>query len=153
MEVDVFKKTVEKILGLLGVEYTLEVVEDSELNTVRLMVSTKEPNILIGKDGKTLFALSHIAKRVADKQQPQDKKLPSIILDINNYQDKMIQELKEEAHMLAERARYYKNSVEMKPLPSYERMIIHSLFSKSSDIDTVSKGDGLERRIVFVYNK
>ena len=52
---------------------------------------------------------------------------------------------------MAERARELKYDVEMEPMSSYERLIIHSVLQGSANIKTESQGDGRSRRVVVRY--
>jgi len=151
MEIDFIKKTIKILLDKFDIEFELEIVKDEDINTICFLIKTKEPNLLIGYKGVNLAALSHILKRIIDKEFSGKKDRMCFILDVNNYQGNKINELKINAHMLAERAKYFKSSVEMKPLPPYERMIIHSLFSQAKDFETKSQGEGEERRIFIQY--
>ncbi len=150
METQSIKKTIEDILLLLGVSYELTVVNDESMGTICFHIKTEDPQILIGREGAHLAALSHIIKRIADKTN-NNKEQTSFIVDVNNYQGKKNEELKSKAAMLAERARYFKSDVEMSPMTPYERMIIHSIFSSTKDIKTESVGEGKNRRVVIKY--
>jgi predicted RNA-binding protein Jag len=55
--------------------------------------------------------------------------------------------------MLAERARYFKSSIEMDPMSSYERMIVHAEFTETPDIATESAGFGKDRHVVLKYTE
>lgn len=151
METDFIKQTIRDVLEKFNVEFELEVVLDGDINATRFLIRTNDPNLLIGYKGATLFALSHIIKRIVDKRFDRKENRLYFILDINDYQGKRIEEIKTSAHMLAERARYFKSSVEMNPLPPYERMIVHSLFASSKDFETHSLGEGEERRVVIRF--
>ena len=70
-----------------------------------------------------------------------------------SYQKKRIDDVRAKAHILAERARYFKSSVEMDPMSSYERMIVHAEFTNTNDIVTVSTGQGRERRIIIRFSE
>ena len=162
METQAIKKTIEDILSLLGVSYELTVVNDESTGTVCFNIKTGDPQILIGRDGTHLTALSHVIKRIADKGNlptprvawqagSNRKEQTSFVVDVNNYQGRKTEELKSKAAMLAERARYFKSDVEMNPMTPYERMIIHSIFSNTKDIKTESMGEGKNRRVVIKY--
>jgi len=162
MESTAIEKTIKDLLELLNVPYELEVVEDQSIGTTRFLIKTEEPEILIGRDGAHLAALSHIIKRISDKggdplassggrQTGGKNTTTSFVVDVNNYQGKLIDELKTKATMLAERARYFKSDVEMSPMSPYERMIVHSIFTNVKDIKTESLGEGKGRRVVIKY--
>ena len=139
------------LLGHLGVKVNEIVVElDDRTNSSRFVVSTPDSAILIGEHGARLLALNHIVKRMVEKV---DTEAGSFMIDVNDYQKKRIDDIRAKAHMLAERARYFKSSVEMDPMSSYERMIVHAEFSEANDIVTESTGAGRERRVIIRYSE
>ena len=142
--------TLKTLLTYLGVgvdDVTAE--KDEKMNSLRVIVSTPDSAILIGERGARLLALNHLMKRIVDKKK--DESLPSFLVDVNDYQKKRIDDIRARAHMLAERARYFKSSVEMDPMSSYERMIVHAEFTEVPDIKTESTGNGRDRRVVLRY--
>ena len=142
--------TLKTLLTYLGVgvnDVTAE--KDEKMNSLRVIVSTPDSAILIGERGARLLALNHLMKRIVDKKE--DESLPSFLVDVNDYQKKRIDDIRARAHMLAERARYFKSSVEMDPMSSYERMIVHAEFTEVPDIKTESTGNGRDRRVVLRY--
>lgn len=145
------KKTIEDMLSLLNIPYELEIIEDESIGTTRFHIKTEESQVLIGRDGTHLAALSHIIKRIADKTNQEQKTPTSFLVDVNDYQGKRLEDLKGKAVILAERARYFKSDVEMSPMTPYERMIVHSIFAGAKDIKTESVGEGKDRRIVIKY--
>ena len=153
METDFIKKIIEDIL--LKIPVHAELKEVSGLGSgdiVKFSVHTDDPHFLIGLEGKTLLALNHLIKKIAEKQGALlNRKKISFIVDVNDYQEKKIQELKNRAQIMAERARFFKSNIECPPMNPYERMIIHSFFTDIPDIKTESTGIGLERRVVIKY--
>lgn len=133
----------------MNIEAEVLVVDDGDLHLPVVAISTQEPNLLIGHKGETLMAFSHILKKIADSESDEQKL--SFIVDVNGYQKKHINEIKDKARILVERAKYYKSSVEMDPMSPYERMIVHALFSEDKNINTSSTGVGRERRVVIEY--
>lgn len=115
----------------------------------REIFSIKSPDshLLIGTKGAHLFALSHLIKKIVGKKDRE--KL--FMIDVNNYQSSAIDGLKDVAKIMGERARSLKTSVELDPMSSYERMIIHSFFQDVKDIKTESVGEGERRRVVIKY--
>ena len=145
------KKIVEQMLVIMNIEAEIEVTDDPDTNLTFFTIQAKEPNLLIGYKGETLSALSHILKKISDTKNEEEEKKLSFIVDVNGYQKKRINEIKDKATILVERARYYKSSVEMDPMSPYERMIVHSIFSEDPQIKTGSVGEGRDRRVVIEY--
>jgi spoIIIJ-associated protein len=141
------------ILDRLGVSYEdIRIDADEQTGTTSFMVHTKESALLIGERGTRLQALNHLVKRILERKTNEGEQM-NIMVDVNEYQKKHIDELRNKARMLAERARYFKSSVDMEPMSAYERMIIHSEFAKTPDILTESSGKGRERHIVLRFTE
>ena len=49
------------------------------------------------------------------------------LLDVNDYQMKRIEELRNIARMSAQRVIFFKKELEMEPMTAYDRRIIHSV--------------------------
>lgn len=153
METTFIKETIEHILDMLSVNARLtKVVEINNGEILKFSIETEEPHILIGEDGKTLLALNHLVKKIFEQQSLKKKfKRLNFIVDANDYQEKRIEDLRGKVQMMAERARFFKSSVELIPMNPYERMLVHSLFTDVLDIETESVGMGRERRVVIKY--
>jgi len=147
------KKTVDRMFELLGVLVTdIEQTQDEKLNSICFRVTSDESHLLIGERGANLLALNHLLKKMVDTQSTKASlESKNFFVDVNNYQQKRIDELRARAVMLAERARFFKRNVEMDPMSSYERMIVHSEFTDIPDINTESEGQGRDRRIVLRF--
>lgn len=125
----------------------------------RFSVSTPDSHILIGTKGAHLSALNHLVKKmVAAKSErgrltgasgaAQDK---TFFVDVNGYQEAAMENIKNVAKIMGDRARSFKTSVELDPMSSYERMVIHSFFQDAKDVKTESVGEGEKRRVVIKY--
>ncbi|MEI7765138.1 MAG: R3H domain-containing nucleic acid-binding protein [bacterium] len=125
-------------------------------------VETTQPYHLIGRGGDALFALNHLVKKIVESKNINKdlnngaegidmRDLPAILVDVNGFQQKRIENIHAIAHMMAERARYFKSSVEVDPMPAFERRIVHEFLSEENDLKTESTGDGLARRVVIKY--
>lgn len=143
------KKIIEDFLNKLTVEFdTVEMIE-SEVHPT-LLIKTSDSGVLIGNNGESLRALNHLVKKIVEKKLSGEDKL-QFLLDVNGYHEKKMETLKNQAKILAERARMFKSNVEMSPMNAYERMIIHATFSNDNDIETESEGEGKMRRVVLKY--
>lgn len=142
--------TIRTLLGHLAVTVTdVSVENDERTKSLRFEVRTPDSAILIGERGDRLLALNHLVKRIVERELKDEN--VQFLVDINSYQKKRIDDIRAKAHMLAERARYFKSSVEMDPMSSYERMIVHAEFTETPDIATESSGYGKDRKVVLKY--
>jgi len=70
---------------------------------------------------------------------------------VNDYRASIIEKLKMKAGIMANRARDMKSNIELEPMSSYERLIIHGTLSSQPNIKTESTGEGKDRRIIIKY--
>ncbi len=153
MEEDFIKQTITGIIERIPIDAQFKGVSLLAGNDMtRFELWTSEPHLLVGFEGKTLFSLNHLVKKIFEINCGKNnwKKL-NFVVDVNDYQEKRIQELRNRAHIMAERARFFKSDIECPPMNPYERMIIHSFFSNTDDIKTESTGFGRDRRVVIKY--
>ena len=119
--------------------------DDKELIT--LVVKLKEPQILIGENGQTLFEIQKLLRMIINKKFPN---IFHLNLDINDYKKKKIDSLQKVAKELADEVASSKVEKAMPPMSSYERRIIHAELSQRQDVKTESKGEGLSRYVVIM---
>ena len=150
MSTDHITKTIEDFLNKLTIDFdAVELVQTKNHNT--FLIRTQNAGILIGNRGENLEALSYLIRRILDKDRGEEQEREVFIIDVNNYQTKKFQELIDNAHISAKRVKLFKQDVELPPMTSYERMIIHSAFSDDPEIVTESDGQGKFRRVVIKY--
>ncbi len=151
---EILRATLEK----LGIAYEdIRIDQDEKTHSTRFMIHTPDSALLIGERGARLQALNHIVKKMIEKKGGNpggdEGNEGNFFIDVNDYQKKRIDDLRSKAHVLAERARYFKSSVDMEPMSSYERMIIHSEFAEIPDILTESSGRGKDRHVTLKYTE
>ncbi len=127
-------------------EVLINVIKEGE--SYKISIETKDEKSFVGKDNERFVALSHLLKRMLSKILGEEVK---IFIDINNLRGKNDEALKSKASILAERARAFKKDVELDPMSSYERRVIHSFLEGAPFIKTESIGDGATRRLVIKY--
>lgn len=146
---DELKEILKNFLEKLTVDFDEIQILQSEVHPT-LLIKTSDSGVLIGNNGESLRALNHLVKKIVEKKFSGERRL-QFLLDVNGYHEKKMETLKNQAKILAERARMFKSNVEMSPMNAYERMIIHATFAKDSEIETQSEGEGKMRRVVLKY--
>ncbi|MFA6514722.1 MAG: R3H domain-containing nucleic acid-binding protein [Candidatus Paceibacterota bacterium] len=151
MNKDKIKEAIEQIFKHTACTLTkCEFVDENGI--LWCSIETPDSNFIIGREGETLRSLNHIVQRIVEKGTiKEEERGPSIFIDVNGYQKKRFENLKNIAHMMAERARYFKSNIEIDPMPSYERRIIHMFLEGAKNIKTESEGYGPTRRVVIKY--
>lgn len=118
-----------------------------------------EPHFFVSFNGEGLHALNHLVHRIVENKNfsplpPLDKDKDgerSIIIDINGFQKKRVENIRAIAHMMGERARYFKSNIEVDPMSAFERRIVHEFLADATDLKTESTGFGHTRRVVIKY--
>jgi len=145
---ELIEKTTIKLNGI-------SIVDDGPKN-MWVSVEVNEPHFFIGREGEGLHALSHLVHRIIEVKTSHESDLVQqqglgIIIDINGFQKKHIENIRAIAHMMSERARYFKSNIEVDPMSAFERRIVHEFLAESSDLKTESMGLGRDRRVVIKY--
>jgi len=144
----IIKLLIKEILEKMAVQGEVEIIENGEYP--QFIIRTKEAGILIGEGGQNLIAFNHLLKKIADGEfKKNNLEKIQFFLDVNDYQAKKNEDIKNIARMAAQRVRYFKKETELEPMTAYERRIIHSSLTEYPDITTESVGEGLDRRVVI----
>lgn len=102
---------------------------------------------LIGRDGQTLSALEYILGRIIARRWPSPVR---IMLDADNFREKQDEELRRQALEWAQKVADTGQSESTRPLPSYQRRIVHLALQQIPGIQTKSKGDGPLKRVLIL---
>ncbi len=154
---NLIKDIVEKTKVKLN---SISITEDGPQN-MWVSVEVSEPHFFVSSEGEGLHALNHLVHRIIEsklsKIAPKSDlgKAPQaglgIIIDVNGFQKKHVENIRAIAHMMGERARYFKSSIEVNPMSAFERRIVHEFLSSAIDLKTESTGTGNTRRVVIKY--
>jgi len=140
------KATLEKILELLGLPAT---VEEHQIDDGLLLdIKTEDSGRLIGRQGQTLSDLQYIVNRLLFQQ---DQTAPRITVDVGGYRTQAKEVLIKKAKDAAEKVRRHGDIVELEPLNSFERRIVHQAIKDDPDIETYSvEVEGTEKKVVLL---
>ena len=112
-------------------------------------ISSPDSTRLIGPAGEHLRALNSVAKRIAEHAHGEEA--ATFLIDVNGFHEAQMERVRENARLLAQRARLFKHDVEMGPMSAYERLVVHELFAEDPEIKTESQGEGKFRHIVLKH--
>lgn len=134
---------IKKIIEMACNSSDVEIKKDEDY-----MIEVKGENLspVIGKNGRNIEAMEHIINMICKKRKIYEKR---VALDINGYRKKNIEKLKKNAIKMAEKAVQEGRKVSLKPMPSYERKIIHNILSAIKNVRTQSSNDEPNRRIII----
>ena len=144
------EKVIEFTRGLLShmgfpAQINVNFREDGRLG---LDIESDGSGILIGKQGKTLEAMQFLVNLAAGRMGGNATR---IVLDTQDYRSRRERSLVRMANQVAERVRRGRDSQLLEPLNPFERRLIHTSLARYGDIETISEGDGLYKRIRVIW--
>jgi len=143
------KAILETILGSLGFVATVE--EHTLDGDLTLDVKTDEAGRLIGRQGQTLADLQYLVNRILFQQ---DQTSPKVMLDVGGYRSQAREALIKKAQEAAEKVRRWGDAVELEPMGSYDRLIVHHALRDDPDVETHSvEVDGTEKKALILRPK
>ena len=146
--IEYIKEIVQNIGNALVSKITTKVSDTYDVLNVSIY-SDVNP-ILIGKDGKNLSAIQTIIKQSIFKRFNRNVK---VTVDIANYKNKKIRNLKDEGSKIAKEVLNSKVEAHLDPMNSYERRIVHTLVSEFNNLETISEGEEPNRYVVIKYKE
>lgn len=146
------KVILKELLEALGAEYS-EIQEVELAGQFVLAIQSSDAHTLIGPRGDVVHAIDHLVRKIHEKRVPptEGTDIHHPLIDVNDYRSKQIRDLQTKAKMMAERARSFQYDVELSPMTSYERLIVHSTLANEPKVKTESQGEGRSRRVVIRY--
>jgi spoIIIJ-associated protein len=123
----------------------------------KIRVETDEKNYLISvygedlseivkQEGSAIEALEVIINLIGRRKDLIEKR---VVLDIKDYRKNNIPKIEKIAMKMAKKAINERKKVTLRPMPSFERKVVHNLLSKMNEIKTKSRNDEPNRRIVI----
>lgn len=136
------------ITKLMGLNINFEVKERDGITTLTIFCDNN--NILIGKQGRTVNALSLILKQYLFNELGF---YYNLILDVGEYKQKNEKRLERLAKSLARDVVRSQMELKLDPMNSYERRIIHTVLSENNKVTTESEGTEPNRYVVIKPKK
>ena len=135
----------ENILKYMNVPCSVKLETTGETQATLLIDGENVGNV-IGKRGSTLNSLEYLLNVMVNKEG-SDK--ISVTIDASGYRESRVKSLEELSLKLAARVKETNKSVELEPMSSQERKIIHTTLKTSNDVYTYSKGEEPYRKVVI----
>lgn len=137
----------ENILGLLALEGSFEVVENPE--EVSVTIETTDPGRLIGFRGETLDSLQLIVNLILSRQINDEEKFKRVVIDVEGWRKNKESDLQRRAQDWGKEVLETGKEMELEPMPSWQRRIIHMVISETKGVESESMGDGRDRHLVL----
>jgi spoIIIJ-associated protein len=141
-ETEHYLKSIATAMGIDDIQISHEI----EGKYVTFQMESAKAALLIGKRGQTLNALQQLAQLVTNKLASQFK---VVRVDVGDYRERREQSLEQLAERMADKAVRTGKVIQLEPMASYERKIIHNALSRRLDIETYSEGSDPFRYLVI----
>jgi spoIIIJ-associated protein len=138
------REMLERITVGIGVHCRVELGESEE--TVTVSLTGGDLGLLIGRHGQTIDAIQYLVNAVAYRTYGDNRK--DVVIDAAGYRDRRRATLESLAVRSAERAKASGEVVELEPMSSIERRIVHLRLQDEPGVSTRSEGDEPYRYVV-----
>ncbi len=138
------KESLKNITKAMGIEVNIESKVRDDMLTISLF--SENNNILIGKNGRTIDALSTIIKQMVTNETGKPFKFN---LDVADYKLKQQRRIESLAKRIARDVKRTKIEAKLDPMNSYERRLIHNILNDNKFVYTESEGEEPNRCVVI----
>ncbi len=135
----------QEVVRDMGVD-DLSITCNLDGKVMDFQLDSEKAAFLIGKRGATLNALQQLAQLIANKGSGTYK---VVRLDVGDYRKRREQSLELLADRMADKAVRNGRRVELEPMPSNERKVLHNALADRLDIETYSEGKDPRRYLVI----
>jgi spoIIIJ-associated protein len=133
----------ERLVQELDLEASVIVEEGDE--EIHAEIDGEDVGLLIGRHGQTIDAVQLICYQAAFRGRQERKR---VTVDAAGYRERQGESLRRRADMAAEDAARHNEPVEMDPMGSNERRVVHEHLRERPEIETYSEGDEPNRYVV-----
>lgn len=137
------KLLTQKLLDLLTLPVHFEI--DEEKDAININLETDSPALLIGYHGETLASFQFILSIMAYRKLGEWVR---IVVDVADYRQRRQETLERMALSIAQRVKFSGEQYFLLPMAPLERRIIHLALANQPEVETVSEGEGHQRRVV-----
>jgi len=131
---DQAKEVLQNLIGQVGCEGSITVFAEQP-DEILLHVDSPQASLLIGKNGQVLDALQLILVRILQRRVENP---PHVVVDIERYRERRKDRLLQQALEAAEQATRSGRPVQLPPMGSADRRIVHQALQENPGVQTHS---------------
>ncbi|MFO7572380.1 MAG: RNA-binding cell elongation regulator Jag/EloR [Gaiellaceae bacterium] len=135
---------VERVASAIGANVTTTVAEEEKIVTVTC--TGRDLGLFIGKHGQTIDAIQYLANALARTTGDPSP----VVVDAAGYRARRSATLETIARRAAQRAVATGSRVELEPMTSIERKVVHESLKDDPEVETASDGSEPHRYVVIV---
>jgi spoIIIJ-associated protein len=140
------RELLERITLAIGVQCRVDVTENEDVVTGSM--SGDDLGLLIGRHGQTIDAIQYLANAIAYRHYGDGRK--DVVVDAAGYRERRRETLETLAMRSAESVRATGEPVELEPMSSIERRIVHLRLEDEPGVTTQSEGEEPYRYLVVL---
>jgi spoIIIJ-associated protein len=137
------REFVGRVTEAMGLEVHIDISETPE--SIVVDIAGDDLGILIGRHGQTIDALQYLAAIVVNGHRQSRRQ---IVIDAEGYRERRESSLKALADRTAQKVTRTSAPIELKPMTSSERKIIHLHLRDHPRVETVSEGVEPYRKVI-----
>jgi spoIIIJ-associated protein len=135
----------EQMLELMGEKAKVEARVDEE-ERLNLKIDAEDAGLLIGKQGQTLEAIQYLLTKMMAKKA---RRKVRVFIDIESYRARHQEALTQLALKSGEKAKKSGKPITLNPMNPHDRRIIHLALQGDRELKTMSRGEGLYKKVVI----
>lgn len=138
----------EDLLGRMGLDASVEPNLEDGTMYVDILGSGPDDDmaLLIGRHGQTLEALQELTRHVVMRKTDMRCR---IVVDVEDYKKRQRGRLVAKAREVAKRVARTGRSEELEPMTPYDRKMVHDAVATVEGVESASRGEDPERRVVI----
>ena len=134
---------VEQFVGYavdaMGLDARVDVYDTDDF--VAVDVTSGEAGLFIGQKGETIDAFQYLLNVAIYRDRPYVKR---IVVDSEGYRQRRVEAVQGIAHRMARKAVREQRLVELPPMSTSERRIVHLFLRENAQVSTASQGSGVK---------
>ncbi len=138
------QELLEQLLERMGEKATVTGRLDEE-DRLSLRIDAEDAGLLIGKQGQTLEALQYLLTKMIAKKA---RRRVRVVIDIESYRARHQEALTQLALKTGEKAKKSGRPITLNPMNPHDRRIIHLALQGDREVKTMSRGEGLYKKVV-----
>lgn len=142
------EKLTKELIGHLKIEAKAKVSEKDEV--IHVQFETDNPGILIGYHGETLSSLQLMLAMMVYRKTGEWTR---ILINVGDYRERRQESLERMALSAAQKVKFSGESQALPPMSSAERRIVHLALAEDPEVETISEGEGRDRRVIIKPRK
>jgi spoIIIJ-associated protein len=143
---DRLTEILDNVLSLLLLEGSYDINTDD--NGLNVTIETTDAGRLIGFKGESLSALQLLVNQMLSRSF-EGEEFKRVIIDVGGWRQNKEEQLKDQAKRWVEEVKETSKEIELEPMPSWQRRIVHMVVSEEPAVESESLGEGRDRHLVI----